>query len=309
LESRELRCLHEARVREDEIDHLGHMNVRFYQEKAVAATHELAAGHGLSAEACRSLGGDLEVRDAFTRHYREQLAGAPLAVLGGVLAVRGDGLRIYHELVNTERDERAAVFVHELSLRSRDTGRSLVLPEMVAKSAGNVLVGWPEHGRPRTLDLERVPDTLTLDVARARKLAMRRERTVRPDECEDGGRFVPARYLELLWGGEPVDGREAGPLLIDLPDGGKLGWATLESRAVLRELPRAGARVQSFGAEVVLARKTSCRNHWVFDTDSGRLLCAHSVVNLAFDVVGRRAIEIPPDARSRLEAQYHPDLR
>ena len=34
-----LRCLHEATIAAGEIDHLGHMNVRFYLEKALRATH------------------------------------------------------------------------------------------------------------------------------------------------------------------------------------------------------------------------------------------------------------------------------
>jgi hypothetical protein len=92
-------------------------------------------------------------------------------------------------------------------------------------------------------------------------------------------------------------------------EGGKVGWATLESRGVVIELPRVGARIQSFGAEVELARKTSFRHHWVFDLDSGALLCSSSIVNLAFDIGARRAIEIPSAIREALEAQYHPDLR
>jgi acyl-CoA thioester hydrolase len=304
-----LRRLHEARVAEDQIDHLGHMNVRFYHERALEASQALASLHGLSTSALEELDGMLEVRDAFTRHYREQLVDAPLAVQGGVLAVRPDALRLYHELVNSERDERSATFVHEVALRERATGRSFPLPEPVAKSAGNELVTLPEHGRPRTLDLDRAPDALTLAVARQRGLAMRHERVIAAEECDGQGRFLGPRYLELVWGGEPVAARGPEAALVEMGEGGALGWATLESRAVLCELPRAGTRIQSFGAEVALERKTSCRHHWVFDTGSGRLLCMHSVVNLAFDIPRRRAVEIPDHIRAALESQYHPDLR
>jgi acyl-CoA thioesterase FadM len=305
----ELRRLHEARVADDQIDHLGHMNVRFYHERALAASRALATLHGLSPEALEEMGGVLEVRDAFTRHYREQLAGAPLAVLGGVLEVRPDGLRVVHELVNTERAELSAAFVHELALREAGSQQPLPLPEPVAKSASTALVAWPEHGRPRTLDLDRTPDTLTLAVARERELAMRHERVVQPDECDAQGLFLTPRYLELIWGGDPIAARGPAAALVEMGEGGSLGWATLESRAVLLELPRVGTRIQSFGAEVELARKTSCRHHWVFDTQSGRLLCAHSVVNLAFDIANRCAVEIPAHIRTALESQYHPDLR
>jgi hypothetical protein len=97
--------------------------------------------------------------------------------------------------------------------------------------------------------------------------------------------------------------------VFETESGGRFGWATLESRSILRELPRAGARIQSFGAEVELAQKTCCHHQWVFDLDRAALLCTTSIVNLAFDIGARRAIEIPPAVREMLAARYHPDLR
>jgi len=306
----ELRRLHEATVAEEEIDHLGHMNVRFYLDRALRAGQALAVELGLGPGPCRALGGVFELHDAFSRHYREQLVGAPLAVMGGVLAVEADGLRLYHELVNTERDERAAVFVHALKLRQLETRKPLPLPEIAVKGAGDVLVDWPEHGRPRTLDLGRLPPALSLRDAQERGLAMRDERVVRIDECDAAGYFLAGRYQDLVWGGDdPSASRTAGVPVFELEGGGRFGWATLENRGVVLELPRAGTRVQSFGAEVELGRKISFRHHWVFELDAGALLCTSSTVNLAFDIAARRATEIPPAVRETLEARYHPDLR
>lgn len=305
----ELQLLHEATVDEDEIDHLGHMNVRYYLEKAMRATRRLTADLGLTPDACADLGAVLELRDAYTRHFREQLAGDRLVVMGGVLDVRADGLRLYHELVNPARDERAATFVHEMKLRRRDTRAPLPLPEMAAKSAGDHRVEWPEAGRPRSIDLDQRPPTISLDLARERRLEMRGVRVVRPEECDAEGFFIASRYQDLVWGGDPAESRPTGVPLFETDSGGKFGWASLESRGILHALPRVGARVQSFGAEVALAGKTSFRHHWVFDVDSGELVCSSSVVNLAFDIEARRAIEIPTKIREALEAQYHPDLR
>jgi acyl-CoA thioester hydrolase len=305
----ELRLLHEATVGEDEIDHLGHMNVRFYLEKALRATRALTGLYGLAPEACAALGAVLELRDTFTRHYREQLVGDRLTVMGGILGVERDGLRLYHELLNPARGERAATFVHEVKLFERAGRAPFPLPEMVAKKAGDGRVAWPEHGRPRTLDLDRPPPALSVEDARERGLAMRKIRVIREEECDEEGFFPASRYQDLVWGGEPSDPRRAGMPLFELEGGGRFGWATLESRGVLHELPRAGARIQSFGAEVELARKTSCRHHWVFDVERGTLLCTSSIVNLAFDIGARRAIEIPSAVREMLAAQHHPDLR
>ena len=305
----ELRPLHTAKVLEEEIDHLGHMNVRFYMEKALRATEALLTELGLGPATCRQLGGVLELRDVFTRHYREQLAGAPLTVMGGLLSVEADGLRLYHELVNTDRDERAATFVHALELRHDRSREPLALPEVVADRTAGGLVAWPEHGRPRTLDLDRAPAGVSIVELEQRGLATRKERVLRPDECDAEGFFPAAHYQDLVWGGEPLDGTAGWLPLFELQGGGKFGWATLESRGVLHELPRAGARIQSFGAEVGIAGKTSVRHQWVFDLDRELLLCTSSIVNLAFDIGARKAIEIPPPIRETLQAQHHPDLR
>jgi acyl-CoA thioester hydrolase len=305
----ELRRLHQAIVGEEQIDHLGHMNVRFYLEKAMHATRALAGQHGLTDASCRNLGAVLELRGAFTRHYREQLVGDELAVMGGVLDVRSDGVRFYHELVNPARDEIAATFVHELALRARSTRKPLPLPEIFARNAGEALVDWPEHGRPRSVDLEQAPPEISLQTAIERGLATRRPRALPPEECDEDGFFIASNFQDLVWGGEPLEARPDGIYTYELEGGGRFGWATMENRGIIREVPRAGARIQSFGAEVALAAKTSIRHQWVFDVESGALLCTSSIVNLAFDIGGRRAIEIPAAIRRDLESRYHPDLR
>ena len=304
----ELEVLHEAVVGEDEIDELGHMNVRFYLVKALAGTRVLSDRVGLSVDECADLGCVLDLRDAYTRHKAEQMVGARLEVRGGVLDVRADGIRLYHDLVNPERGELAASFVHELVLCDRESRAPRPLPENVAERAGAGRVDWPEHGRPRTIDLEKAPPAPPLSLLRDRDLAMRKERVIGADECDADGSYVADRYQELFWAGEPARPRESESWLIELGNGSKMGWATLESRGVLHRLPRVGARIQSFGAEVELAAKTSYRHHWVFDVDSGDLLCTSSIVNLAFDIGARRAIEIPDHVRAGVEGIYHPDL-
>jgi acyl-CoA thioesterase FadM len=285
------------------------MNVRYYHEKAMCGGAALAAAHGLGPDDCAAFGGVFELRETFTRHYREQLVGARLEVVGGVLGVQGDGLRFYLELRNPERDERAATYVHEWRLRDAATRAPLPLPENVAQSAGATLVAWPGHGRPRTLDLDRVPAAPPLDEARRRGLAMRKERVIPAEACDAHGFHRASDHQDLFWAGEPARQGRFGPFLHDLPDGGQLGWATLESRAVWSELPRVGTRIQSFGAEVDLTGKVTTRHMWAYDVERGTPLATSSIVNLAFDVTRRRAVEIPPDVRATYEAQLQPDLR
>ena len=105
---------HRTSVTEDMIDHLGHMNVRWYGVAARAASDAVVAAV--------PAGDDVEVRavDLYTRHFREQLLGAELEVRSLRLSGGDGSLRLYHELRNAETDELAASFVHRLEAR---TGR------------------------------------------------------------------------------------------------------------------------------------------------------------------------------------------
>lgn len=302
-----LRPLYEGEVADEEIDHLGHMNVRFYLNKALLASRALARQLGVEA-ACREMGAQLAVHDLFTRHFREQLAGAPLVVLGGVLGSRGEGLRFYHELRNPERDELAASFLHDVRLEQADTRKPMPLPESVARRVADAICPWPERGRPRTLDVDAPLRRIPLDEARARGLAMREPRRVLASECDDDGVYRTECHQDLVWAGMPIPPRQPGMPLYELSDGRRFGWATLESRATLFALPRIGTLIQSFGAEVEIARKTSVRHQWVFDLERGTLLSAGRILNLAFDIGARRAIEMPDEVRESLGRQYQPDL-
>ena len=294
-----LSVLHEDTVTDDEIDGNGHLNVRFYAARAERATQTLAASLGLDAASCERSGVLLLVTDAFTRYHREQLAGARLAVKGGVIEAAADRLLLYHELSNAESRELSAAFVHEIRLFERQSGAFRSLPESVSSALD--VVPWPDHGRPRTLDLDLRPKTLSLAEARWRGLGLRQDRTIADDECDSDGLLLPARQADLFW----RRGGWGGPFRHRKPG---FGWVTLESRSTLVRLPREGTRIQSFGAEVDIARKTSHRRHWVFDADRGDVVAISSMINLGFDLVARRSMEIPLDVRHALEADHHPDL-
>jgi acyl-CoA thioester hydrolase len=306
---KELTLLHEAPVAENEIDDLGHMNVRYYGERALDSTHELLSNHGLSPDSCESVGAVLDVFDIYTRHHREQLAGAPLAVRGGVLDAGDDGVRLYHELTNTDSGELAATFVHRIQLRDLESRSAVVLPADVRKSLGESIVGWPEHGQSRTIDLDRTAPPLTLAEARRRGLAIRKERRVRADECDANGFAPPSRRLELVWGGEPLHPGANGPPMFDLDDGGRMSLAALETRSLLFESPKVGTLIQSFSAIVEIARKTIVRRTWVFDVERARLLHNNMMVDIALHLGERRSLEIPANVRSTFEAEAQLDLR
>lgn len=307
-----LQILQESRVEESEIDALGHLSVPFYQQRALTASDVLLSRHGLAgagSEGSYSEGKAVEATlvDTFMRNYREQFLGANLAVRGGVLDVEANRIRCYHELINPERDELSATFVHTFELQETESRQPVAIEGALARRMNAERVDWPEHGQSRSLDLSQPPFQLELKQAVQRDLASSETRTIEADECTPAGILDPARFQHLPYSSPPLDD-PSSQWVFESPDGRKLGLADLESRATLLSLPRVGDRIQTFSADVEIARKTFRRTNWVFDLDSAELLTSGSVVMALLDLEARRAIEISDDIRAMFERRYHPDL-
>lgn len=272
-----LTVTHTSTVTEDQIDHLGHMNVRYYAVNARAAT--------------RSFLGTGEVFDMYTRHFREQLLGTELDVRSGVLSTDTDSTKVYHELANAATGDLAATFVYRVRAQAPDDSS----------------IELPAHGQPRSIDIDAAMSSPAIDELRSLGLAMRAERTIVHDDLGSGDTVSASMVPMLFWGGESLDGKEQ-QLVHTGPNGENIGWATMETRAVVNRLPGLGTRIQSFGATTAIADKTTQTSMWVYDLDSGDLLAAFEVVSVLFDIGARRAMSIPDDMRAEQTAQLHPEF-
>ncbi len=301
--STQLETTHQSSVTEDQIDHLGHMNVRFYGANAVAG------GDALVNTMASDVPITLRPYDAYTRHHREQLLGSRLVVRSGVLAADATALRLYHELANEESGVLAATFVHRCSIPSSSTDGLIALPSALVASAIERSGEIPPHGASRSINIDVDPhqSAPTFDEATARGLAMRKVRAVSEEECDATGAYILSAAPMLTWGGESATNK-VPEMLHDVPGGIRMGWASMETRHVIARLPRLGDRVQSFSAVVRLEDKTSQRMMWVFDVDSGELLTTFEIVNLAFDIEARAAMSIPERIRSWEASALHADL-
>ncbi len=293
---------HHSVVTEEQIDHLGHMNVRFYGANAAAGTRALLAGLGAPP--------DRRVRlvDLYTRHHREQLLGARLAVRSGVIEVSDDELVLYHELVNEESGVLAATFVHRVRLDAADGGDAALPAEVVANARGRLIV-VPAHGATRSISLATDPiaSAPALAELRERGLAIRNVRTVTPEECEADGSYDPSMAPALVWAGEAID-RRFPELFHEGPNGERMGWASMETRMAIARLPRLGDRIQSFSAVIGLGDKILHNIMWAYDVDAEQLLVTFEIVNLAFDTGARRPMRIPDRIRTGETVLLHPDL-
>lgn len=299
-----LAVTHTSSVTDDQIDHLGHMNVRYYGVNAHAATDAML----------RALDGWPDgphvVHDGYTRHHREQLAGTPLLVRSGVLGADAGALRLHHELVPANAEALAATFVHCVSPVD-EKGERLEVPAAVVNAAGERIIEPLPYAAPRTvdLDLDALATAPSLEVLRERGLDVRKPRVIAADECDERGGYRPDSTMMLLWGGEPAENTEGwGPGLHEGPDGELMGWALMETRVQLARLPRAGMHIQSFCATVAIHERATHRMHWCYDLERNEPLCTFEAVDVAFDTRARRAMVIPEAIRQRQESILHTDL-
>ncbi len=296
-----LTLTHRSEVTSDQIDHLGHMNVRFYGVNAAAGTRAMVAN--LLGETPHSV----RVVDLYTRHHREQLLGAHLTVRSGILGVTDDGVRLYHELRDEASEVLAATFVHRVCIDLPGGGSSL--PAAVVARARAEVIEIPPHGATRSISLatDPVASAPALAVLRDRGLAIRKVRAVTPEECDAEGAYLPTMAAALVWAGEPLAGRFP-ELLHEGPNGERMGWASMETRMRIQRLPRVGDEIQSFSAVIGLADKVMHNIMWAFDVEREELLVTFEVVNLAFDIGGRRPMQIPERIRAAEATLLNPDL-
>lgn len=260
-------------VTPDQIDDLGHMNVRWYGHSARAATTALGEQLGVAEPSLVS---------AYTRHHHEQLVGAALEVRSAVVD-RGPRLWLYHELRNQADNDLAATFMHEIDHR-RIEATSIELPD---------------YGRPRTLDLEvdRFVTFPALDELRSRGLAARLERPVTEQDAHPN---------DLFWGGERPGGESSW--IHETTDGDRVASATMESRIWMPHYPAVGTRIQSFVANLHVGDKISHELGWVFDIDAGTPVAVYEGVDLAFSINQRKSVVKPPEVKERELQFLHADL-
>lgn len=297
----ELPVTHTSEVTEDQIDHLGHMNVRYYAVNASRGTRVIMDELGSAARRDA-------VDDVYTRHHREQLVGTPLEVASAVLAADADEIRLHHELRASDSGTLAATFIHGVRARDGRGNRDRFPPEVVTEARAR-MVAPPDYASARTISPEADPLDVapTLDTVVERGLAMRKARLVAADECHDDGSYRTDLAPLLTWGGEPLEGG-AGDVPHDTGEGELMGWASMETRLVVNAWPRLGDRIQSFGAPIQVLDKVTHRIQWAFDLDSGTLLNAFEVVSMAFDIRARRPMRIPERLRRRELELRQPDL-
>jgi acyl-CoA thioester hydrolase len=310
-----MRVLDTSEVLANEIDGLGHLNVRYYMARAQRANRVLMGEFGLGPDALATA--KLVQTDSYCRYQREQFQGSTLTVNGGLLRADAAGVTLYFEVANPAKGQIAATYVITSELIDRATGKARPIPAASLAAAAGALIELPEHGRPRTIDLSpprldvayadlaaRLTDDATDPMSRSM------ERVVEAKECDEFG-FL-AETQDLMFGGwrtpTPAEMRGMGPMTFVGDEGHRLGWAALETRSVRVSQARVGDTLRSIGAEIGLHSKVRHSRRWMFDVTTGKLVSLNDNVAIALDLDARRPMDIPPSLRGKLEERHLPEF-
>jgi acyl-CoA thioester hydrolase len=308
-----------SRVLPEEIDSLGHLNVRYYLARVDRANQALLASLGVTGLGGNEVAATTALRrvDTYCRFQREQFEGAELSVYGGLLASNDATARCYFEIRNEARDQIAATFVTGTLISNPASQSSERFPFDTRHPDPARVISIPDHGKPRSLNLD-LPRTdvaladLMTRIEPSTEIGMtgRRNGRIEAEDCDASGFLrddLDIMFVLFRREVSVTDPKAFGPPVLRTDDGHRFGWAMLETRNREFARPRLGDEVVWLGADIGIAEKSRRSRRWAFVANTGELLSIHDAVGIAMDLDARRAIPVPPSIRATLERHYLPE--
>lgn len=283
-----------------ETDGMGHMNVQFYVEKAVQGLAALGVHLGLGPRHVEAEGARLYVRDHHIRFLREQHAGAPFMIRGGILSVHDFGFRLYQEMVNTATGAIAAALSSDIELQDIDSRETLPLPAKAKALAKEWLVELPAHGAARGLVLSDPAAAPSLAEAKTLGMLCTYQGEVLPAHCDSQGFLSAQRHIGAL--SDAIPNLLANSSIGNRRRGPDIGGAALEYRIIYRKPARLGDVLTVRTGVKAIGEKTYIWVHWMFDLESGQIIATAEAVVIQMSLSQRKTIPIPDDIRAALQA-------
>ncbi len=299
--------LYQGAVNTWECDANGHLNVRFYLERAMVGLAYMASALGLRRAFAADAGATLAPRELHVRFLKEAHASDPLSMRGGVLAFGESDADLCFDLHHfdgapsaTFRLKVAHVEPHEL--------KPFPWSERSKSAAKALRASLPKHAEPRGVDLTRPPAAANL--ARAKELGARRigGQLVTPDQCDAFGRLRFEHVFGRVSDSVPhlFTGWRRAAMEAGAP--ATLGGAVVEARVVFRAWPRAGDLIELHSAVVEAQPKFTRIVHWLLDPCSGGAWASLEVVAVNFDLATRKAIDLPEALMALRRGALIPDM-
>ena len=123
-------------------DHMGHMNVMWYVGKFDEATWHLLALVGATPSYMRDNNRAMVAVEQRIAYKRELLAGDMITIRSGVLEMKDKAIRFFHEMINDETNEIAAVTVLTGVHLDSQTRKSISFPADILERGQHMTIEY-----------------------------------------------------------------------------------------------------------------------------------------------------------------------
>jgi acyl-CoA thioester hydrolase len=285
-----------------EADDLGHLNMRYYFERAEQARTQFFVKLHLTNISRTDALSTLVPTQQHIHYYRELRPGQGMVVSTGILELGETSLTLLHEISRCEPNGidtvLSASIVETLSHISTRTGAPFAWPARVRQAAAKFSVDMPKTAHARHVDVNEISDTSqhrpSMAGADILGLPIIGRGAFLPQECDALG-FVRASAL-IGRVSDSVQHLTAAWPDIDFASDDDMSGALLEACARHKNRPRAGDMyVVRTG---VRAANTHVRElcHWILDPVSGECWSSFIGVGCLFNLKTRRLVKADASA-------------
>lgn len=279
-------------------DDLGHLNMRFYFERAGQARTVLLASLGLTNAAKSAAFSTAIVKDHHIHYMAELLPGRGIIVESGIISLDDTEMTIVH-VIKAAPDTLSATITEKITHISTRTQKPFSWPTRVQKSSEKYTVQPPTNSLPRNIDLTEKPGVPTVEAAEKLKLQPIGRGAFLPTECDVFGYVRPFDLIGRV--SDSVQHIASGWPDVEFSGNHAISGALLEGRIMHRKRPEAGDCYVIYSG--LRSANTHVRElcHWILDPISGG--CWASMIGVAckFDLEARRLIKNEPEILALLE--------
>ncbi len=286
-----------------ECDELGHLNVRAYMAKAMAAAGALADRLGMPYAFNPGAAATLLMREAHLRYHAEVLPGAPLAIEGGVEDACDETLDALFMMKNAASGALAATIRVKFDHVAPKTARRFPFAARTRDALSQWRVDTPEPARPRGVG-EGPFASFSLHDPMTTALERSGLGRIGPEDCDVFGRMRAemaigkvsdsvvhfSRGLPEQWRDHARHGRP------------KRASAVLEMRVIMRRHPRAGSGFELRSGLISADAKVRRLVHRACDPRTGAALWSMEGVACMMDLDTRRLVRAEGDTLAALKA-------
>jgi acyl-CoA thioester hydrolase len=290
-----------------ECDHLGHMNVRYYIDRAQQGWAPFAVAIKLPTAFHREAVSTLLPREIHMRCHLEVRAGEHMVMHGGVVEVRNDSVVLYQELRTGDANGPiAATYRVILEHVEAKLGRPFAWPQKARDALQNFMItAIPDKGAARSFSLDAPVASASLARANELGVPVTGLSYLQTYETDALGRmrpeFILGRQSDSFGGMTAPFQAEASEVLKNAGFEPRVSGALLEGRFIFRSWPKAGDILEVHSGLIAAGPKTFRFVVWILDPVTGECWTEGESLLANFDVKTRRAFESPAEYQAILE--------